>query len=338
MNVSGYGLLKINLFIRYQYTMEKINKVGWIGIGRMGLPMVKKILEAGFKVTIWNRTRSKAEALAKYGAEIVDAPVDLATVDVLFTMVSTGLDLEQVYFGQKGVMTGKESPQILVDCSSIGADQSAALREKLNERNSQLLAAPVSGNGKCVKAGKLSSVVSGPKSAFDAVENIIKTYSIRGVSYVGEGELARFCKIAHNVLLAVYTQNLAEITILAEKAGIPRHAFLSFINNSVMGSIFSRYKTPAFVNLDWTTTFTPHLLRKDVDLGLKEARELNVAMPVTAATREALQTHFGTAQSKDDPEAYLSSDFSALLETVAKQAGITLKSENKTVPTGLETE
>jgi 3-hydroxyisobutyrate dehydrogenase len=235
-------------------------------------------------------------------------------------------------------MTGKESPRILVDCSSIGADQSAALRGKLNERNSQLLAAPVSGNGKCVKAGKLSSVVSGPKSAFDAVENIIKTYSIRGVSYVGEGELARFCKIAHNVLLAVYTQNLAEITILAEKAGIPRHAFLSFINNSVMGSIFSRYKTPAFVNLDWTTTFTPHLLRKDVDLGLKEARELNVAMPVTAATREALQTHFGTAQSKDDPEAYLSSDFSALLETVAKQAGITLKSENKTVPTGLETE
>ncbi|SVC16375.1 uncharacterized protein METZ01_LOCUS269229, partial [marine metagenome] len=90
--------------------MEKINKVGWIGIGRMGLPMVKKILEAGFKVTIWNRTRSKAEALAEYGAEIVDTPVDLATVDVLFTMVSTGLDLEQVYFGQKGVMTGKESP------------------------------------------------------------------------------------------------------------------------------------------------------------------------------------------------------------------------------------
>jgi len=220
LNVSGYGLHKNNLFIRYQYTMEKINKVGWIGIGRMGLPMVKKILEAGFKVTIWNRTRSKAAALAKYGAEIVDAPVDLATVDVLFTMVSTGLDLEQVYFGQKGVMTGKESPQILVDCSSIGADQSAALREKLNERNSQLLAAPVSGNGKCVKAGKLSSVVSGPKSAFDAVESIIKTYSIQGVSYVGEGELARFCKIAHNVLLAVYTQNMAEITILAEKAGI----------------------------------------------------------------------------------------------------------------------
>ena len=318
--------------------MGKINKVGWIGIGRMGSPMVQKVLESGYKVAIWNRTRSKAEALTPYGAEIVSTAEELSTVDVLFTMVSTGQDLEQVCFGENGVIRENHSPRILVDCSSIGADQSTAIREKLSQRNCQLLAAPVSGNGKCVKAGKLSSVVSGPKEAFDAVESIIKAYSVQGVSYVGEGELARFCKIAHNVLLAVVTQNLAEITVLAEKAGITRHAFLSFINNSVMGSIFSRYKTPAFVNLDWTTTFTPYLLRKDVDLGLEEARELNVSMPVTAAAREALQTHFGAAQTKEDPEAYLSSDFSALLETVAAQAGITLESENKTVPTGLEVE
>ena len=317
--------------------MEKIKKIGWIGIGRMGSPMVQKVLEAGHRVSIWNRTRAKAEALVGYGAEIVEIPRDLSSVDVLFTMVSTGGDLEQVCFGEEGVMTGEVSPQILVDCSSIGADQSAALREKLKQNKTDLLAAPVSGNGKCVKAGKLSSVVSGSKQAFDAVSDVIESYSVQGVSYVGEGELARFCKIAHNVLLAVVTQNLAEITILAEKAGISRHAFLSFINNSVMGSIFSRYKTPAFVNLDWTTTFTPHLLRKDVDLGLKEARELNVAMPVTAATREALQTHFGAAQTKENPEAYLSSDFSALLETVATQAGITMKPENVEVPTGLET-
>lgn len=318
--------------------MDKINKVGWIGIGRMGSPMVQKILDSGYKVAIWNLTRSKAEALATHGAIIVSSPEELASVDVLFTMVSTGADLEQVCFGANGFFKENEHPSILVDCSSIGADQSAGIREKLNQRNCHLLAAPVSGNNKCVKAGKLSSVVSGPKSAFDAVESIIKAYSLQGVSYVGEGELARFCKIAHNVLLAVYTQNLAEITVLAEKAGVSRHAFLSFINNSVMGSIFSRYKTPALVNLDWTTTFTPFLLRKDVDLGLKEARELNVSMPVTAATREALQSHFGAAQSKDDPEAYLAADFSALLETVAENAGISLKSENKSVPTGLETE
>ena len=316
--------------------MSDKKRVGWIGLGRMGVPMVEKVIKAGYQVAIWNRTRSKAEPLAEAGADLVDRPMDLSGVDVLFTIVSTGSDLEQVYFDTEGVLSGSDRPSILVDCSSIGGDESAALRQQIEDKNSQFLAAPVSGNAKCVKAGKLSTVVSGPKDAFDTARPIIEAYSEQGVSYVGEGELARFCKIAHNVLLAVYIQNLAEITVLAQKAGVPRHAFLEFINNSVMGSVFSRYKTPALVNLDWATTFTPTLLRKDVDLGLATARELNVAMPVTAATREALQTHFGVAENREDPAAYLAGDFSALLETVALQAGLTLESENQEVSTGLE--
>ena len=102
--------------------MDTINKVGWIGIGRMGSPMVQKVLESGYKVAIWNRTRSKAEALTPYGVEIVSNPEELSKVDVLFTMVSTGQDLEQVCFGEKGVIRENQSPRILVDCSSIGAD------------------------------------------------------------------------------------------------------------------------------------------------------------------------------------------------------------------------
>jgi 3-hydroxyisobutyrate dehydrogenase len=125
--------------------------------------------------------------------------------------------------------------------------------------------------------------------------------------------------------------------VLAEKAGVPRHAFLEFINNSVMGSIFTRYKSPALVNLDFTTTFTPTLLRKDLDLGLAAARELDVPMPVTAATREALQAHFGAATLQPDPAAYLEKDFAAVIETVALGAGMKLKSENKPVKSGLET-
>ena len=194
----------------------------------------------------------------------------------------------------------------------------------------------MSGNGKCVKAGKLSAVVSGPKDAFDKVEQIVGAIAGNGVSYVGDGELARFCKIAHNVFLGVVTQNLAEITILAEKAGVSRLAFMDFMNKSVMGSIYTRYKTNAFVNLDWTTTFTAELLRKDLDLGLTSARALNVPMPVTAATREALQAHFGAASLQDDPEAYLQKDFAALLETVALASGFKLESENSPYSTGLE--
>jgi NAD-binding of NADP-dependent 3-hydroxyisobutyrate dehydrogenase/NAD binding domain of 6-phosphogluconate dehydrogenase len=142
-----------------------------------------------------------------------------------------------------------------------------------------MIAAPVSGNAKCVRAGKLSAVCSGPEAAFRETRPLIEAFAPRGVAYVGEGELARFCKIAHNVLLGVVSQNLAEITILAEKAGVPRHAFLAFINASVMGSIFTRYKSHALVNLDWTPTFTAELLRKDLDLGLQAARALDVPMP-----------------------------------------------------------
>jgi 3-hydroxyisobutyrate dehydrogenase len=200
-----------------------------------------------------------------------------------------------------------------------------------------LIAAPVSGNGKCVKASKLSAVASGPEPAFREIEPYLEAIAGRGVSYVGEGELARICKIAHNVMLGVVIQNLAEITILTQKAGVPRHAFLDFINKSVMGSTFTKYKSPALVNLDWTTTFTPALLRKDLDLGLQAARELEVAMPVAAATREALQAHFGSASLQNDPEAYLGKDFAALIETVALQAGIMLESENVAVDNGLDT-
>ena len=310
--------------------------IGWIGMGRMGTPMAERLVKAGHRVSIWNRTRAKAEPLAAKGATLVDSPRDLATCDVLFTMVSTGKDVESVYFGENGVLSGNEVPKIFVDCSSIGVEQSAAIRERLAARGAPLVASPVSGNGKCVKAGKLSSVASGPRDAFDTVKPLIETFAPRGVSYVGEGELSRFCKIAHNVMLGVVIQNLAEITILAQKAGVPRAAFLDFINDSVMGSIFTRYKSNALVNLDWTTTFTPELLRKDLDLGLAAGRNLGVPMPVTATTREALQAHFGMATLQDDPDAYLQKDFAALIETVALASGITLESEETPIPTGLE--
>ena len=311
-------------------------KVGWIGIGRMGYPMAERLLNAGYDLHIWNRTRSKAEPLADKGATLVDSPVDLASVDVLGTMVSTGKDVEQVYFGESGVLSGDRTPKIFLDCSSIGVDQSASLRARLAERGAVLVASPVSGNAKCVRAGKMSSVASGPRAAFDKVEPIIAAMAAKGVSYVGDGELARFCKIAHNVFLAVVIQNISEVTVLAEKAGVPRRAFLDFINNSVMGSIFTRYKSNALINLDWTTTFTPELLRKDIDLGLASARDLDVPMPVTAATREALQAHFGAARLKEKPEEYLQKDFAALLETIALSAGLDIRSEDHPYPTGLE--
>ena len=314
------------------------HKLGWVGLGRMGYPMAELLLKAGYDLSVWNRTRAKAEPLAAQGAKLVNELADLADVDILFTMVATGKDVEEVYFGPSGIAAngGGKLPRILVDCSSIGVEESAAIRKRLSELGSEFVAAPVSGNGKVAKAAKLSVVVSGPEAAVRTAKPYIEAFAPRGVSFVGDGELARICKIAHNVMLGVVIENLAEITVLAEKAGVPRHAFLAFINNSVMGSIFTRYKTPALVNLDWTTTFTPALLRKDLDLGLELGHELGVPMPVTATAREEVQRHIGMASLKQDPDKYLAADFAALLETVGRGAGISLTGENKQVPTGLE--
>jgi 3-hydroxyisobutyrate dehydrogenase len=312
--------------------------IGWIGVGRMGFPMADRLLAAGNDFRIWNRTKSKAQPLADRGAKVVQEMGELADVDVLFTMVSTGDDLKEVCFGPNGLFSKAQGnrPGILVDCSSIGVDESKAIRAELARRGTQYIVASVSGNGACVRAGKLSSVASGPKAAYDKVKDLIRAFAPRGVFYVGDGELARVCKIAHNVMLGVVIENLIEITLLAQKAGVPRHAFLEFMNNSVMGSIFTQYKTPALVNLDWSTTFTPTLLLKDLDLGLDTSHEYGVPVPVTAAAREVVQMHIGLAKLREEPEKYLALDFAALLETMGLAAGMTMQSENVAIPSGLE--
>ena len=315
---------------------KNTQKIGWIGMGRMGFPMAEMLLKAGYDVSIWNRTRAKAEPLAQKGGKIVDKPSDLAGSDVVFSIVSTGKDLKEVIFGANGAATGAKAPPVFVDCSTIAVEESADVRKQLKGKGADFIAAPVSGNAKVIKAGKLSAVASGPEAAFRKVEDMIKTFAPQGVSYVGEGELARVCKIAHNVMLGVVIENLIEITLLANKMGVPRHAFLAFMNNSVMGSMFTRYKAPALVNLDFATTFTPELLRKDLDLGLALGRDNDVVMPVTAAAREMLQSHFGAATLKPDPEKYLAMDFAALIETMALASGMKVEPENKPVPTGLE--
>jgi 3-hydroxyisobutyrate dehydrogenase len=312
-------------------------KIGWIGAGRMGVPMAERLIKAGHDVAIWNRTRAKVEPLVKLGGTVVEHLSDLKDVDVLFSIVATGKDVQEVLYGRNGVCSqGGKIPPIVVDCSTIAVEDSATIRDRLKQLGADFVAAPVSGNAKVIKAGKLSAVVSGAEAACKAVMPLIAAIAPCGVSYVGEGELARVCKIAHNVLLGVVIENLIEVMLLTNKMGVPRHAFLAFLNNSVMGSMFTRYKSPALVNCDWTTTFTPELLRKDLDLGLALGHARGVPMPVTAAAREVLQSHFGAATLQKNPDEYLQKDFAALAETMALAAGMKLTSENKDVPSGIE--
>lgn len=302
-------------------------RIGWIGTGRMGYAMVERLLAAGHDVSVYNRTRAKAEPLVESGARLVDSPVDLADLDVVFTMVSASADLEEVTTGDGGVLTDADAnPGVLVDCSTVSAEVSAAVRDEAAKGKTDFLAAPVSGNPNAVAAGRLTLAVSGPRPAYDRVEALLQLLG-RGVTYVGEGEVARLVKICHNVLLGVMTQALAEVTLLAEQGGTTRAAFLAFLNDSVLGSTFSRYKTPAFVNLDFTPTFTPPLLRKDLELGLAAAREAGMPMPLAAATAQLIAGVINAGHTEED--------FATLLLEQARSSGMTLESEDVEVDDGL---
>jgi len=304
------------------------NSIGWIGLGRMGEAMVKRLTKAGHGVSVWNRTRSKAEPLAEYGATIVNGKQDLAACDMVFTMVSTTDDLKQVLFDEGGLVAGGSKPRVVIDSSSISQEGSAEIRERLEAMDVGYLCTPVSGNAKVAKAGKLLVVSSGPKALYDQAEPYLQAMA-RKVMWVGEGELARVWKIAHNTMFGVIIQNLCEITVLAEKAGIPRHVFLESINDSVLGSMYTRYKTPMLTNLTFDqVTFTPKLLLKDMDLGLGAAKAHGVAMPAAAATRESVARMVG--------RGYDDIDFAVLLMETARDAGMELKPDNVKMSDGLE--
>jgi 3-hydroxyisobutyrate dehydrogenase len=298
-------------------------KLGWIGTGRMGYAMAERLARAGCDLTAWNRTRAKAEPLAAHGAKIAGRPDELAGCDIVFVTVAAGKELLE---SVEALLAGGSAPKIVVDITSVSVEDSARARGRLAQAGAQLLAAPVSGNAKVIKAGKLSFVVSGPQDAYARAAPYLALMG-KGASWVGEGELARVAKICHNVFLGVVIQSLAEITVLANRAGMPRHAFLEFLNQSVMGSTFSRYKSPALVNLDFSVTFTPELLKKDLDLGLEAGRSLGVPLPLASLTRDAIQALIGNG--------YGAGDFAALIMMQARAAGMSLSPENVAVDDGL---
>ena len=303
-------------------------RIGWLGTGRMGAEMVRRLLLAGCDVTVYNRTAAKAEPLIRQGAKAAGSIAELSGNEIVFLSLGSSDDLIAAVLGPGGLMSGATVPKVLIDCSTVSAEASAHVREEIAGRGTALLAAPVMGNPKVVAAGKMTAAVSGPRDAFDLAVPYLNMLG-QGVTYVGDGEAARVVKLCHNLLLGVVAQSLAEITVLAEKSGISRQALLECLNKSVMGSLFTGYKTPAYVNLDFEPTFTATLLRKDFDLGLAAAREREVPMPVAATVHQLIQGLVG--------RGYGSADFAALLQQEAESAGLTLTSEHAEISDGLDT-
>lgn len=303
------------------------DQTGWLGTGRMGSMLVRRLLTAGLDVLVYNRTRAKAEPLAALGAKVVERAADLARARLVFVMVGTSQNLLDALLGPAGLMAGEVAPSIVVDLSTVSVEASRQAREELAARGTRFLAAPVMGNPRVAAAGRLTFAVSGAPEAAAEAQPYLDLLGA-GASYVGPADIARIVKLCHNLHLGSVMQSLTEVTVLAEKAGVRREAFLACINNSVMGSMFTRYKSPALVNLDYHATFTSSLLRKDFDLGLAAARELEVPMPVAALVHQIIQSLVG--------HGYGEQDFASLIELEAAAAGLDLVSENAVVSDGLE--
>jgi 3-hydroxyisobutyrate dehydrogenase-like beta-hydroxyacid dehydrogenase len=301
--------------------------VGWIGVGRMGLALCHRLLAAGVDLTVYNRTQEKVTELAERGASVADTPAKLADRDIVVTMVSDPAAFRSVTTGPNGLFSvSGVNPKVLVDSSTVSADVSEEVRQAAAARGCELLAAPVSGNPEVVKSGRLTVVASGPVAAFEKVRPLLEMFG-KGVSYVGEGDAARLVKICHNLMLGIVSQTLAETAVLAERAGISRADYMEFMNMSVMGSTFTKYKSPAIVNLDFTPSFTGHLLRKDFELGLEAGRQLDVPLPTAALVHQMIVAMIG--------HGFGDEDFMRLLSVEAASAGFEQGPEDVEMDDGL---
>jgi len=307
--------------------MTTTNQIGWIGTGRMGSALVKRLLEAGHEVWVYNRTRAKAEVLAEHGAKVVDTATELAHLDLVITMVGGPEDVLEVTVGPEGVLSRADArPSVIIDSTTIDSATSRDLRARAADLGTDILAAPVSGNPKVVASGRLTVAVSGPESAFEKARPYLEDFG-RKVTYVGSGDEARLVKICHNLMLGIVAQSMAEISVLAEASGVSRADLFEFINDSVVGSMFTRYKTPAYVNLDYTPTFTWHLLRKDFELGLSTANDLDISLPTAALVHQIIVEGIDLG--------YGDQDFAALLTKQARASGREVQAEEREVSDGL---
>jgi 3-hydroxyisobutyrate dehydrogenase-like beta-hydroxyacid dehydrogenase len=284
--------------------------LGWLGTGRMGAALAGRLIDAGERVTVWNRTPAKTEPLVAKGARAVSRITDLGHCDIVFVTVSGPRDLEEV---AARLLSADRTPGIVVDCSTVSAAASSRVREMAGAAGVSFLAAPVSGNPYVVAEGGACIVASGPDEVFQQVKPYLDAMAKVAV-YAGEDEQSRLVKLCHNLYLGMMVQALAEVTSLAEKGGTDRIAFLEFLNGTVLGSDWVRKRTGDLVSRDWTPTFTTELLRKDFDLGLEAARSLEVPMPVAAMVHQLIQSAIGIGLRNED--------FLSLYDQQARVAGL----------------
>jgi len=288
--------------------------LGFVGLGVMGGRITKRLLDAGHRVTGYNRTKSKADWLIESGMHWVPTPREVAeTTDITFSMVTNTKALQAVTGGAEGVLIGLSKNKVYIDMSTASPVFSRTLAKQVAQKGAFMMDAPVSGSVVTLEEGKLSIMVAGDKQIFERVKPILEDIGPK-VNYVGENGLAVTMKIATNLSLAVQMLAFSEGVLLAEKSGIPREIAVEVLLNSVIASPMVKYRGPFVMGTPEEAWFDVNMMQKDMNLALELGQQLDVPLPTTAVTNEFLTAARGMGMASED--------FAIIFEVLATMAGV----------------
>jgi 3-hydroxyisobutyrate dehydrogenase-like beta-hydroxyacid dehydrogenase len=288
--------------------------IGWIGAGRMGVPMAGFLLKAGYSVLVYSRSATGRDQLVAQGARAAATIAACAReADVVFSCIPDDDALREIALGPDGVLATIQPGAIFVDTSTVSAEVSAEVGNEATRRGIVYLRMPISGNAVSARTGDVTVFVSGPEAAWNSVRPVVRTFSKEQI-YLGDGELARYLKLVVNAIVVITAQGLAEALALGRKAGLPWDAMLDAIGQSTIASPWLKAKAGLVKARDFTPTMTTHLALKDIDLMLAAARSNDVSMPLTAMTRQLMQAVIGEGVGDED--------YMALVKLAELQSGL----------------
>jgi 3-hydroxyisobutyrate dehydrogenase-like beta-hydroxyacid dehydrogenase len=288
--------------------------LGFVGLGVMGSRMAKRLLDAGHRVTGYNRTRSKAEWLMDAGMQWADTPRQAAErADMTISMIANTEALRAITTGPDGIIAGLSHGKIYIDMSTVSPAASRELARQVAAKGARMLDAPVSGSVITLDEGKLSIMVGGERHAFDHALPVLQAIGPK-VTHVGANGLAASMKIATNLSLAVQMLAFSEGVLLAEKSGIARETAVDVLLNSVIASPMVKYRGPFVLHMPDEAWFDVDMMQKDLLLALEMGRQLDVPLPTTAVTNQWLTAARAIGLRRQD--------FAALFAVLARMAGV----------------
>lgn len=265
-----------------------IQKIGFVGLGRMGSPMALNLVRAGYSVTVYNRTPEKTKPLAEAGAAVAGSLAELARdSEIVITMVSDSAALQDVVLGPDGLLDSLQPGAVLIDMSTVDPKISRQVAEAVRARGAHMLDAPVSGSTMLAEQGALSIMVGGEENVHERVREVLLKMGGR-TTHVGPNGAAASLKLAVNIIIGVTMEVLAESVVLAQRAGVAPEVAVEVLSNSAVASPFLKYKAPQLLQPLGPAAFTASMMQKDFTMALQMARETGVPLPATAAANEVL--------------------------------------------------